>query len=90
MMKISRFFVLAFFVALGSLAKDLRAADSPAPVASSSPPVFMMERYYSSPSSQKEDPPTRVGDIIRFRWIGSPTPPGSAVEVVVLEEGSSL
>jgi hypothetical protein len=46
-------------------------------------PVFMLERYYSVPQSQKQDLPPRVGDILKFRWVGEPKPPASAVEVAI-------
>jgi hypothetical protein len=66
------------------------AAPSPAPVAGSAAPVFLAERYYSAPQSQKVDPPVRVGDILRFRWTGEQKPPTSAVEITPAEEGKSL
>jgi hypothetical protein len=72
------------------LATSLAAAPTPAPVDGSAAPVFLAERYYSAPQSQTVDPPVRVGDILRFRWIGEQKPPTSAVEITPGEEGKSL
>ena len=58
--------------------------------ANSDKPVYLIERYYSAPQSQKVDPPVRVGDILRFRWVGEPKPPASAVDIVPAQEGKSL
>jgi len=53
-------------------------------------PVYLFERYYSAPQSQKVDPPVRVGDILRFRWIGDAKPPTSVVEIVARDDGKTL
>ncbi len=76
-------FALAlFFSAAGAATVAWSASDAA--------PVFLAERYYSAPQSQKVDPPIRVGDILRFRWIGEQKPPTSAVEIAPAEEGRSL
>ncbi|MBU6376386.1 MAG: hypothetical protein KGQ59_10350, partial [Bdellovibrionales bacterium] len=73
-----------------SLENPRQVDPSPTPTVAVTAPVFMMERYFSSTQSQTKDPPTRVGDIIRFRWVGTVLPPASAVDIVVQEEGKSL
>jgi len=47
-------------------------------------PIFEVERFFTAPQSQKVDPPLRVGDVLRFRWIGEKKPPSSAIKVNTL------
>ncbi len=52
--------------------------------------AFQVERYYSTPQSSVVDPPVRVGDILRFRWVGPQKPPATAVDVVPAGDGKRL
>lgn len=79
------FVCLAFFFSgTASSARDLPG------VKPQGIPVFLMERYYSAPQSQKEDPPLRVGDVLRFRWIGEAKPSSSIVEIASGDPEKSL
>jgi hypothetical protein len=77
-------------VALALLFSIAGPAGNASPETEPAAPVFLAERYYSAPQSQKVDPPIRVGDILRFRWIGEKKPPTSAVEITPAEDGKSL
>lgn len=55
-----------------------------AAVAQDGAPVFEIERFFTAPQSQKIDPPLRVGDVLRFRWIGEKKPPSTAIKINTL------
>ena len=78
---------LAWYASAGSGAMPPAHA---AEAAADGIPVYLFERYFSAPQSQKVDPPVRVGDILRFRWIGEAKPPTSVVEIVARDDGKTL
>jgi hypothetical protein len=67
------------FLLMATLSVLIRVA-----IAQESVPIFEVERFFTAPQSQKVDPPLRVGDVLRFRWIGEKKPPSSAIKVNTL------